>query len=267
VTAPRRFPLPAPGEAHVWWIDLGAPAGDAGDILSPDERSRAARFHHERDRVRWVRCHAAVREILGGYLGLPPNDVQFASSERLSGQVSPAAMSTGSHFDGSRRASAVSAKPALRTDARLRFNLAHAGDRAVLALALEREVGIDLEPITADLTVAPLLGHVCTPDEAAGIASLPARERIAAFLRLWTAKEAYLKAIGLGLFREPRRLHVEFLADSRAVVHDADAAGDAPQWDVRWLDAGPGWVAALAVEGANQEARMFAWPVSPYASS
>jgi 4'-phosphopantetheinyl transferase len=262
VTDPPDIVVPALDEVHVWWIDLSATQGEADAILSPDERARAARFHHQRDHDRWTRARAAVRQILAGYLGDPPQTVGFTST---ASQESPlchsSPIATGRVPSGRRLGEWVtSAKPALANDPRLRFNLAHAGDRAVLAVAWEREVGIDLEPIDAELDLPPLLTVACAPAEIARIEALPPDRRIEAFLALWTVKEAYLKAMGVGMFREPRMLEVEFIVDGRAIIHDAHEEGAPPRWDVRRLDAGSGWVAALAVAGSAPTPVEFDWP-------
>ena len=256
---------PCPGsrltseEVHVWWIDLlVAPDNDA--VLSPEERARASRFRQRRDRIRWSRAHLAVRHILGRYLDLSPQDVRFTPDAMPESPPSPSPIAMG---EGARGVRAPTAKPTLRTEPRLRFNLAHAADRAVLAVGWEREVGIDLEPIDAALDPRLLLPIACGPAEMDRIEAMPPPARAAAFLTLWTAKEAYLKAIGLGLFRDPRALHVEFVPGGRAVVHDAHDPAAAARWDVRLLDAGPGWSAALAAAGAGYNMRPFAWPIPP----
>jgi 4'-phosphopantetheinyl transferase len=147
------------------------------------------------------------------------------------------------------------------------FSLAHAADRAVLAVAPAREVGIDLEPVDPALDLPALLAAACTPAEAARIGALADDRRGEAFLTLWTLKEAYLKATGAGLTREPRSFSVSLAPDHRAAVHDpfavADANAGAREWNVRILDAGAGWVAALAVAGAEGAVRDFRWPPLP----
>jgi 4'-phosphopantetheinyl transferase len=142
----------------------------------------------------------------------------------------------------------------------LRFSLAHAGNRAVLAVAWEREVGIDLEPLDAGLDLSPLLASVCTAAEAARIAALPPAKREEAFLTLWTLKEAYLKATGTGFSRDPRDIEVR-LSEDRAAVHDPIQGEHDRGWGLRVLDAGAGWVAALAAAGSDPAISAFRWIV------
>jgi 4'-phosphopantetheinyl transferase len=246
--------LPTSDQVHVWWIDLGVTPGAAEAILSPDERARAARFRYRRDGVRWIRARAVIRQILAGYLGLPPPDIWFTGGTPATSSTSPFPIAVEEGGGGLR------AKPALVNDPRLRFNFAHSGDRAVLAVAWEREVGVDLEPIDADLNLASLLTAACTPAEIAHVEALSPDVRIERFLTLWTVKEAYLKAIGLGIFREPRTVEVALLVDGHAMVHDPHEMNTSRRWDVRLLDAGAGWVAALAVAGSGCVPRRFTWP-------
>lgn len=223
-------------------------------------------------------ARAALRQILADYLEVSPANVAFAGGNVTTARRAPTDASHDIDLaepklptpielgERSRGVRAFSAKPALANDPRLRFNIAHAGARAVLAIAWEREVGIDLESVDDQLDVPPLLAAACTPFEISRVEALPPDQRRQAFLAYWTAKEAYLKAAGIGLFREPRSLEVELLTDGRVVVHDAQG-GDPLRWDVRHLDAGPVWVAALAVAGAESRVCAFTWPLPLDASS
>jgi 4'-phosphopantetheinyl transferase len=176
----------------------------------------------------------ALRQILTGYAGLAPAEFRFT------------------HGTGG--------KPALPGGSSLRFNLAHAGDRAALAVVRDREVGIDLEPIDPGLDVSPLLAVVCSQTVATRIAALPLLAHPEAFLTCWTPKEAYLKGIGDGLSRDPRTVEIVLLADGRADIADLLAGTTEPRWISRLLDAGSGWVAAVAVPGQLLSIAVFHWP-------
>ena len=119
------------GEVHAWCVDLDA-AGADGSVemggLSADERARAARFHFERDRARYLRGHAAVRHLLAAYAGQEPHALVFAR---------------GAH-----------GKPALAGTA-LEFNLSHSEGCAVLAVTRGRRVGVD---VPRDLRLVQMAG-------------------------------------------------------------------------------------------------------------
>ena len=144
----------------------------------------------------------------------------------------------------------------------MRFSLAHAGPRAVVAVAWEREVGVDLEPRDPALDVAPLIATTCTPAERARLEALPLAAQGIAFLRTWTLKEAYLKGTGTGLSREPREIEVNMRADGIATVDDLLCPDAAAGWSLRLLDAGLDWVAALAVHGTQPRLRVASWPLT-----
>jgi 4'-phosphopantetheinyl transferase len=218
VTATWGAPLAlAEDVVHVWSVPLDAPVTLIDHIasLSADERGRAGRIVDARHRRRFLAAHVAVRTILASYLGRSPAAVEVA---------------VGDH-----------GKPQL-ADGAAAFNLAHDGDLALVAVACGREVGIDVESVDAALPVDEV-ARVCLSGRERGW--LDAKEPIdrpRAFAALWVAKEAYLKARGLGLTLAPS--HVE--------VRDADTApaveGE-PRIALTTLSVGADRAAALAVQG------------------
>jgi 4'-phosphopantetheinyl transferase len=176
----------------------------------------------------------ALRQILTGYTGLAPANVRLTCGP--------------------------SGQPALRDATSLRFNLTHAGERAALAVAWAREVGIDLEPIDPALDVPPLIAVACSQAEAERIGALPVVARAEALLTCWTLKEAYLKGIGAGQSRDPRTIEIAVLPDDRATIADLLAGPEEPRWSSCLLDAGSGWVAAVAVPGHVASVAVYRWP-------
>jgi len=157
------WPLRA-GVVHVWRF-ANDQAADATS-LSPDEHHRAARFAARAHRDAYVVQHAMVRGLLARYLAVSPSAIAF---ER------------GAH-----------GKPRVTGVAGLHHNLAHAEDVALLAVARDVELGIDLERYDAAIDPEKLARLVLAPVETGCV------ER-RAFLRVWCRKEACLKATGVGL--------------------------------------------------------------------
>jgi 4'-phosphopantetheinyl transferase len=146
----------------VWLVPLET----EGEIaLSEDEKIRAARFHFEEDRMRWIRAHSALRLILAKTLGAAPLELQF---------------SVGSH-----------GKPALMDGGGVEFNLSHAGSWAAVAVARNVPVGVDVERIRDNVDMAALLRRL-------GEKSIPETTR--ELYRAWTRREATSKAAGGALF-------------------------------------------------------------------
>jgi 4'-phosphopantetheinyl transferase len=163
----------------LWHLPLDRPAtarpDDFPSLLSPEETARAERFSHRESRRQFIAGRALLRSMLAHYAGGDPRDFQFRYNRY--------------------------GKPALRAPAGLtiEFSLSHARGLVACALSWRHAVGIDVEregPIAALLSLARRL---FAAEEAAALAGLPPQERPAAFLRLWTLKEALLKARGVGL--------------------------------------------------------------------
>lgn len=203
----QRFPTHRlrSGEIFLWTVSLHAGTGDlaAGEsLLSHEELSRADRFHFEHDRRRFVIARATLRRVLAGCTGIPATALPITAGEF--------------------------GKPALDPGCGpVHFNLAHSEDRALIAVSRDSRIGVDLEAIGHEPRLPELARSIAAPTELAQLAGLPdeaARSR--ALLRIWTAKEAFLKAIGTGLQIAPGRLEV-----SAGVREGSYELGT-----VRWID-------------------------------
>ena len=155
-----------------------------------------------------------------------------------------------------RHARAAHGRPYVDAEAAPRYNLAHTRERALIALALDADVGVDLE---APRTVArrdALLARSFTPRERAAIAAAPDPERL--LLHAWAGKEALVKAIGRGIAYGLSR--VELALDARAVRGLAALAGPAAgagPWTVGSFELDEGYLGALAWHGAARRVRGF----------
>jgi 4'-phosphopantetheinyl transferase len=229
---------PAPGLIHVWRIDLAAgsatPAGAV--LLSTDERERAARLLCEHKRARFITGRNALRRLLGCYLGMAPQALVFRY---------------GPH-----------GKPALATevsDAVLMFNFSHSEDLALLAVATDREVGIDIEYCHRDISIAPFARHILCENEAAALQQLPSERHKQALLAAWTRKEAYVKALGVGLSRPMNSFSTGIAGDEAAVRQLEDTNGRLQPWKFVPLAADPDHIAWLAARGVDWTLRCFHW--------
>ena len=236
---PDAVDLP-PDEVHVWraLLNVSAPGlRRAKSVLSPGERERAGRFRFERDRRRFLIAHAVLRAICGRYLRLPPQEVRF---------------SHGPH-----------GKPALQETgaADVRFNLSHSHDLALYAFALGRDVGIDVERIRHDIDVLELAEQFLCPGEARALHTLSDTVRRTALFATWTRKEAYAKALGLGLQLAPSEYEVSVdLHSSPKLLRAPEGREEACRWQLRTLTPGPDYVGTLAAEGHGWQLRRWQWP-------
>lgn len=218
--------MSAPHPVTVWVVPLdsaAAPAAEAVAELSDDERARGARFLHDAVRNRWLHGHVATRRILARAIGVAPEAIVFGAGK-----------------DG---------KPCIASpaDTSLEFSYSDSGDLALVALSPGVPVGVDVERMREQPTLLQVAERMFAREEAGAIAALPPDERIGAFYRVWTRKEAYLKALGVGLTYGLGRFAVTHDAeDARLVRMDGERTA-ATEWSLRSLDIAPGYAAALAV--------------------
>ncbi|GHA88220.1 4'-phosphopantetheinyl transferase family protein [Cognatilysobacter bugurensis] len=124
-------------------------------------------------------------------------------------------------------------------------NWSHSGERLLVGLAPAGRIGVDLERLRPRPRALELARRFFCAAEADALAALPADAREAAFVRLWCAKEAVLKAHGHGLSFGLHRLEFALDPGPRLVACDA-ALGDPTHWAIRMWTPDPGYLAALA---------------------
>jgi 4'-phosphopantetheinyl transferase len=195
---------------------------DRPDVLAPAELGGCLRIRGAVERSRALRSRAGLRLLLGRRLAVAPAAVRLVAGPW--------------------------GKPTLDAShcSRLRFNLSHSGDRLLVALGTGREVGIDIEAGSDGLDVDAIAGLAMAEHERRTLRRLALPARRAAFLRLWTRKEALLKATGEGLMREPRTAALPRHLCGRWADGRVEMTGRT--WRLVDLPAEPPGAAALAVE-------------------
>ena len=229
-----------PEALHVWRI----PLNQSEDVicaleehLSIDELRRADRYHRQLDRCRYVVAHGAMRELLADYTAQTPRDVSFGHK--------------------------AAGKPFLRDDRgdqRLRFNLSHAGEWAVLGIALSTEVGIDIEQIDSNVSFEAVAERFFSRSEFEALREVPSEQRTVAFFTAWTRKEAYVKARGEGIASRLGGFSISIAPEQIPILlTDSIDARAALHWRIYDLDIAPGYAAAIAAEGAKHRFRTMRW--------
>ena len=229
-------------EAHVFAVPVDQVLDSGRDwpaILSADERERAERYKLHKPRRQFVAGRAGLRMLLGQYLDVPA-----------------AAISFGSNAHG---------KPCLaasNTDADLRFNVAHAEELVLVAMAVGCEVGVDVERMRTVNHLEQIAHRYFHAGEVQEILAKSAAERAAAFLRCWTGKEAIVKAKGEGLneslsnFRVPIDCH---RGDWIEVAPETAGGSVTRSW-LQSIEPCSDYVAAVALLGERRRLRCFAFP-------
>jgi len=199
-------------------------------MLASAERARSERFHHEVQKRRFIAARGALRWLLGGYLDVAPDAIQFEYEEN--GRPFLAAC----HFHDHHHASDIV------------FNLSHSGHLALVAITSGRAVGVDVERIRRRMAVRQLAQRFFSQNEYHALKEIRDCEaRKIAFFHCWVRKEAYLKAKGRGVFRRLDRFEVSIPPNAPALFRDIDDADAASQWSIMQLEIEPGFAAALAV--------------------
>lgn len=179
-----------------------------GEMLSPQEREREQRFSLQPARHRFRVARALVRTTLSRYAPVSPERWTFTTSAQGRPEIAEC----------------------LQPAERLSFNVAHAGDVVVCAVASGRDVGVDIERVV-DRSIEPGIADlICAETEKQSLAVLQGMPWQQQFLALWTLKEAYAKACGTGLALPLHECAFEVQAGLTTVVM-ANAPGDAPS---RW---------------------------------
>ena len=171
------------GDASVTHVDLAPHAGReaaAFESLHPDERLRWRRFIHPGARRRFTLCRAAIRAILCERLGCANSDLTFGEGVH----EKPFALVNGS-------------------PAPISFNLSHGGSNGLIALADEGRIGVDVEERTHRRDFDRLIEAAFGVNEQCALRNARGDGMIHLFFRLWTIKEALIKALGTGLSFDP----------------------------------------------------------------
>jgi 4'-phosphopantetheinyl transferase len=171
------------------------------DILSDSERIQQKRFHFEKHRHQYLITRALVRSVLSHYdNSLKPNQWEFTKNKYGKPSVSNSA-----------RENAV------------QFNLSHTDQLVVMAVTHHKEIGVDVEYLPRLGKPLEIANHFFSPNEVKQLLALPAEQQRNRFFDLWTLKEAYIKACGMGLsipldhfsfsFSDQKKIQIEFIPE------------------------------------------------------
>jgi len=155
-------------EVHVWLVKLDRLEARHEELLltlAEDERSRAGRFHFQRDRDRYVAVRGSLRALLSSYLNREPGELRF-------------------HYG-------AHGKPALANGSAggsIRFNVSYSDDIALLAFSRGREIGVDIERINTEPASEKIAERFFSPQEVDSLFSLPSDMQTEAFFNCWTRK-------------------------------------------------------------------------------
>jgi 4'-phosphopantetheinyl transferase len=190
-------------EVHVWKISLLASQSQLDQqrtLLSDDELERADRFRFERHRRRFITGRAVVRILLGRYANRPPEALDFSYNPQ--------------------------GKPTLKDAGSLEFNFTNSRELALLCVARQTQLGIDLEHLERHADYEGIVNRFFAEREVEELFSIPESRRHSAFLTGWTRKGAYIKALGTGLSLPSDRFVVTIDPEATPQLLSADDMPD-----------------------------------------
>lgn len=206
------LPASVPTGIEVWQVRFNLQAPISREdllLLSEQERAQALRFHRHADQLRSIVTRATLRSILGKKLMRSPGKLRFSANPY--------------------------GKPYLLGDTNLEFNVSHAGRFALIALSVHGQIGVDIEDCSRPVDFESLSQYVFTSTEQ--------RLRLSTnedFIRRWVAKEAVMKALGVGI--------TEHLKDVSVILGRADEYNVESE-NREWLDV-KAWSLAAPVDYA-----------------
>lgn len=205
------------------------------ECLSAQERERAAHYHFENDRRKFIVRSGVRRQLLAKYLNTAAAQIAFKVT--------------------------TFGKPSLDVpfdQSGLHFNSSDSGERAVYALTLQRDLGIDIEVLRPLPDADKLAQRYFSPAELRTLLAFSGVAREEYFFRIWSRKEAILKTVGIGLSGNLQRVDVSTPADSceqwMPLQYDA---GMPVMW--RDINLESGYSAAIAVAGETGEVVVRDW--------
>ena len=194
-----------PSDVELWRVDVDLSGHTHGfsRFLSTDECERMGRYKRLADRARFAAARSSLREVLGKRVARNPAELEFEAG--------------------------TYGRPWLAGFPHVSFNVSHSGERVLIAVSMQRAVGVDIEELNPALDWRALSDTVCVKEEVPQIVS------VRDFYRCWTAKEALLKATGAGIGVGEGLKSID-LANGRIP----------PGFNFTWLDDFDGYAAAMA---------------------
>jgi len=228
-------------ELQVWFAsvrELGTETEEYFSCLSSTEQQRARHFRFDKDRMTYVLGKYMIRGLLARALFVRPQQIEFVFNKY--------------------------GKPTLSSDSGVSFNLAHAGEFVVCALAADRDIGVDIEAERTDIDFTGLASRYFCSAEIRNLEASSRTRRVPLFYKYWTLKEAYLKAEGSGLNLSLTEVDTSGVSDDCPGIPCAPVEGVPRGILVQRLEVPLGYAAAVAATGGIWTVRARRWHMEEF---
>lgn len=206
---PNPQPQLANGAVDVWLFHLNLAQPRINQfypLLSAEEKGRSERLINFIHRKRMIAAHGFMRTVLASYLQRPAQSLEFTRANRGKPSLKP-----------------------LSNEPDIQFNLSHSHNLAILAVAINQALGIDLEFMDRKHEWKKIIHRFFSNREQAAIFSLPEAQQEQAFYQVWTRKEAHMKVTGQGLHLGPSQFTVSVPPQAAAFIENHKQPDD-QQW-------------------------------------
>ena len=224
-------------EAHIWRADLefDEPLQSSFlKLLSPDEKSRAAKFRFAKDSRNFIIARGILRLLISKYLEMNPAEISFQYSEF--------------------------GKPGIADNHSLQFNISHSQNIALFAFVKKLKVGVDVEFVNPDIQVKDIATNFFSSNEVLNLLALPEKEHTLGFFNCWTRKEAFIKAVGEGLSFPLDQFEVSLEPGKPAKLLATDWEPKAvSKWSMYAISPGANFVGSVAIEGFVKDVKFWNW--------
>ena len=131
---------------------------------------------------------------------------------------------------------------------------------AIFAFAYDRDIGVDIEYISDNLEFMGIAESNFSSSEFSALLNISDSMRKEAFFHYWTCKEAYIKAIGLGLSCPMEKIEISPFLDDPVTLLESDPGNENHgRWQLKTINCDPEYAAAVVVEGKDWEMKLYCW--------
>lgn len=220
------------GLINIWTIDIKGQLpflANYEQLLTPAERSHAARFHQPKDAQQYIITRAILRILLAEILSLQPREIEITTNENK--------------------------KPVILDLNEIHFNVSHSDNQAVIAIAKQR-IGIDVEFVKPRFDYLSVAEYAFSDEESDHLkrSTNPHQD----FFRLWTRKEAYLKGMGTGLVNELKTIS----CTGTGIEVPVTVNGLISKWAVKSFALNSEYIMSIAYERSAYENQIFLFDFS-----
>jgi 4'-phosphopantetheinyl transferase len=221
-------------EVHVWLSrpeDVADPdqLQEYQSLLSSDEQERYRRFHFDRDRHHYLVAHVLLRKALSAYVDVEPSAWQFSKNQH-----------------GRPEISGPDITPSLR------FNLTHTNGLVACVVTLEVDCGVDVEKLAARGNLMGIAEKMFAASEQQDLMNLDGQAFLDRFFTYWTLREAYCKALGVGIAgSKSNYCFVEEGGERWGIRFDAPSNEESDHWQFTLARPTTEHILALAIRGAG----------------